>query len=217
MRTVFTPLLSGLGLLIALPALAAGPAVVGRIAMPVEIRGVYEANDQNIPGRTCGPLLHVGKKSYVVDFGRNEALRRAARKQDGKAVVITGTLGGFREVWVGCFTKVQLPVIHVRDVRPADTEVVGDLRHVLRDRGHGPVLVWEVQAGGKDYELDHPESRFFLRRLGRLNGQTVRVCGRVEHRMGMHSILDKNGVAIMTAPIYYDALVVSLLEPAPCD
>ena len=213
MRKVFTPLLSGLGLLIALPALAAGPELVGRIAMPVEIRGVYEANDQNIPGRTCGPLLQVGKKSYVVEFGRNEALRRAARKLDGKAVVITGTLGGFREVWLGCFTKVRLPVIYVRAVRPAETEVVGELRQVLRDRGRGPVLVWEIRAGGKDYELDLSGGRAFLRLAERLNVQTVHVSGRVEHRMGLRSILDKNGVAIMTAPIYYDVLVVSDLGP----
>jgi hypothetical protein len=212
MRTVFTPLLSGLGLLIALPALAAGPALVGRITRPVEIRGVYEANDQNIPGRTCGPLLHVGKASYVVDFGRNEALRQAAKRQDGKAVIITGIPGGFREVWLGCFAKVRLPVIYVRDVRPTDSEVVGELRQVWRDRGHGPVLVWEVRAGGKVYELDHPYSRYFHRLVTKLNGKMVRVSGIIEHRMGLHSILDKNGVAIMSAPIYYDAIVVSYPE-----
>jgi hypothetical protein len=214
MRKVLTPLLSGLGLLIALPALAAGPTIIGRIALPVDVRGIYEANDQNIPGRTCGPLLHVGKKSYVLDFGRNEALRRAAKSLDGKAVVISGTQSGSREVWLGCFTKVRLPVIYVRAVRPAETELEGELRQVLRDRGRGPVLVWEIRAGGKDYELDHPGSRFFHRLLGQLKGQTVHATGRVETRTGMHSILDKNGVAIMTAPFYYDVLVVSHLEPA---
>jgi hypothetical protein len=220
MRKVFTPLLSGLGLLIALPALAAGPAVVGRIALPVEIHGTYEANDQNIPGRTCGPLLHVGKKSYVVDFGRNKALRQKARGLDGKSVIITGPLGGYREVWLGCFSKVRLPVIYARDVRPAEMEVWGQLCRVWRDRGRGPVPVWEVwedRPNNKTYELDLPGSRYYHRLAEKLCGQVVRVCGRVEHRMGLRSILDKNGVAIMTAPIYYDVLVVNQLELNRCD
>jgi hypothetical protein len=71
---------------------------------------------------------------------------------------------------------------------------------------------WQITAAGKTYRLDFGARKDLALLAQKLNGKTVLVAGRVEERMDMASALDKNGVAIMTRPIYWSAIVVSRLE-----
>jgi hypothetical protein len=77
--------------------------------------------------------------------------------------------------------------------------------------------VFEITAAGKTYRLD---LRGVPRTAGlaeALIGKKVLVVGAVEERLQLHGIHDKDGIAIMTCPENYRALVVRRLQPIETD
>ncbi len=77
--------------------------------------------------------------------------------------------------------------------------------------------VFEITAGGKVYRLDLRGTPRLAGLAETLIGKKVLVIGAVEERLHLHGIHDKDGIAIMTCPENYRALVVHRLEAIETD
>jgi hypothetical protein len=78
---------------------------------------------------------------------------------------------------------------------------------------HGPA--WHITVGQQRYELDLGANKWLYRLAAELEGKTVRVVGRYQHRVDMPAVpLGSNGerIAIRVIPSHYEAIVVEDLE-----
>ena len=80
-------LLIGAGLVLALPALAAG-----KNPKEVAVQGTLRTGVVAIGGETTGLVIETKAGTFELDVGKDKQLREKAEKLDGKVVVVTGTL-----------------------------------------------------------------------------------------------------------------------------
>jgi hypothetical protein len=82
--------------LIALPLLAATGFAQGKAddegSVQVTITGTLRTGVLAVGGETTGTTVTAKKIRFELEFGKNQALREAAEKLDGKKVVVQGSL-----------------------------------------------------------------------------------------------------------------------------
>jgi hypothetical protein len=107
------------------------------------------------------PTISVNGQTYVIDYEGAEGIFQAARKMDGKRVVLTGKLTGTTSFPVLCRCEpMKLATVFLTGIKVADEKATDDALFTIRGKlKRLPVLptdaepfpAWTISASGRDF------------------------------------------------------------------
>jgi hypothetical protein len=152
-----------------------------RESVHVELTGVFHVSAP-ITYLQTAPVVTVGGQTYVIDYEGAEGIFQAARKLDGKTVVLTGRLVGTTSFPVFCRCEPStLPAIFLTGIKPADENAKDAARFTIQGKlkqlpllptDAEPLPGWSISANGKDYFVRFDDDKL-ADLAGKLDGKIV--------------------------------------------
>jgi hypothetical protein len=231
MRKLLLSVLAGLALSQAPSAFACGDAVPVTTAkeagafqpsVSVEMKGTLQVRWIYRCGKPTA-CVTVNGTTYELTFPA-EAEEAQAKKLDGQAVLVKGTLAG-RSVTVSSLEALPFDsfgltrLVKIKGKLESHSEPILDPYWGI-ERLHGFRTVWEIVVDGQRYELNFGSNEQFLKMAETFRGKTVVITGKYEEGIPQDVLELTHAKAELIArplPYYVAAITVTSMGVEPGD